>query len=84
MKPLFLKLWNDEQFVTRWGAALLMLLGNLIASGTVPTFVDGLGPKVGPVVMTIAIAVATGHLKLPRVAEASVTAVAVVAAPEAK
>lgn len=83
MHPLLLRLWNDEQFFTRWGSAIVYVLGQAISSGKLPTFIDGLGPELGPLVQGVALMIATGAFKLPRVAEATVTAVVAVEAPKA-
>lgn len=80
MRQLLSRLWNDEHFFLRWCSVAVFVAGTLIASGSIPTFVDGLGPKLGPIVQAVAVAIATGKLQLPRGAEATTTT-AVVAPP---
>lgn len=84
MHPLLLRFWNDEQFFTRWGSGVVYLLGQAISSGRLPTFIDGLGPELGPLVQGLALMIATGTMKLPRVSETTVTATAttIVEAPK--
>lgn len=54
------KLWRDENFFLRAFSVCLGIAAYGFASGTIPTGVDGMGPKVGAFVNAIALAVATG------------------------
>lgn len=54
MKALFSRLWNDEASFTGYARALLIVLAGLFAEGTIPTGIDGGGPKVGLALVAIA------------------------------
>ena len=55
------KFLYDETFFERCFRMTIFLAGELVRNGTIPTGVEGLGAKLGPLISALALLVAAGE-----------------------